>query len=188
VCHFYLLCHLCHYYLCHFYLCHYYLCQFYLYQFYLWHFYLCHFYLCHYYLCHYYLCHFHCVIFTVPFLPVPVLPVPSLLIIGYTSQLEIKSACEFSPNLLLTIISQSLHFSHTGRTDFGNTAQSKNPDTVSPPTPTPLPSSSATAESESSASQNTSPNIHFDRFTHLDADDFYIVKPSTESECEAKYI
>jgi len=97
-------------------------------------------------------------------------------------------------NSVLTYYSPLYHrvyivcISHTGRTDFGNTAQSKNPDTVSPPTPTPLPSSSATAESESSASQNTSPNIHFDRFTHLDADDFYIVKPSTESECEAKYI
>lgn len=65
---------------------------------------------------------------------------------------------------------------YTGRADFGKVIQSQNPVNFSPPT-----ASSAEAESESSAGQSASPNIPFDRFAHLDADDFYIVKPSTES-------
>jgi len=68
--------------------------------------------------------------------------------------------------------------------DLGNAVQSQNSATVSPPTTDPLPSSSATAGSEPSAGQNVSPNIDIDRFTHLDADDFYIMKPTIESMYE----
>jgi len=68
--------------------------------------------------------------------------------------------------------------------DLGNAVQSRNSATVSPVTTDPLPSSSATAESESSAGQHVSPNIDIDRLTHLDADDFYIMKSTIESMYE----